>query len=65
MKEIALKVKPTFTLEALSHQSEEHLSTEVAEVGRLVRVDVEDVRPDLELLHRRLSCNGTQVRLHG
>ncbi len=37
----------TFALEALTHQPEQHLPAEVAEVRRLVRVNVEHVRPDL------------------
>ena len=47
---------PTFTLEPLLDQAEEHLPTEVAEVRRLVGVDEQQVGADLQLLHCCLGC---------
>lgn len=36
--------------ESLSHESEQHLAAEVAESGRFVRVDLQRVRPDVDLV---------------
>lgn len=45
----------TFTLEALPHQTPQHLATVVAEGWCLVGVNIEHVGTDLEVLHRGLS----------
>lgn len=46
----------TFTLEPLPHQPPQHLPTEVTEGGRLVGMDIEHVRPDLDLIRGVVSC---------
>jgi hypothetical protein len=40
----------TFTFESLPHKSKQHLSAEVTEGGRFVRVHGKCVRPNLHLL---------------
>lgn len=49
------RLRRTFALEALPHQTPQHLATVVAEGWCLVGVDVEHVGTDLEVLHRGLS----------
>lgn len=50
----------TVTLEPLSDQSEQHLSTVVAEGRGPVRVHVECVRPNLEIFKRGCRFKGKQ-----
>jgi len=49
----------TFTLEALPDEPPQHLAAVVAEGRRLVGVNVERVRPDLEVLGRGESWKTT------
>jgi len=45
----------TFTLQSLLHESKEHLSAEITEMRRLVRVNVKVVRPYLQLFRSSFS----------
>jgi len=46
----------TFTLKTLFHQAEQHLTAEVTEMRRLVRVDMKNVRTNLQFFHCSACC---------
>ena len=44
-------IQNTFTFKTLFHQAKQHLATEVAEMWRLVGVNVKNMRSNLQFLH--------------